>query len=309
MQNTKEILDILPLHLVSLVKDLKEIDKLQEIRLKVNKPLMFQVGNQEIISRYIVSSQDIKLILQHISNYSIYAFEEEIKQGYLTIKGGHRVGLCGSCVVDDNKIKTIKNLGSMNIRVCKEVLGCSNSLMPFILRDKDILNTIIISPPRCGKTTLLRDIARSLSDGIVSLNIHGKKVCIIDERSEISGCYNSIPQMNIGLRTDVLDNCPKADGIMMAIRSMAPEIIICDEIGTYKDMESIIMALNSGVKLITTIHGFGIEDLYSRPVFKEIIENQVFNRAVVLSAKNGVGTIEYIYDFEKKDKLWRNQHD
>jgi stage III sporulation protein AA len=309
MENTKEVLEILPTHIRDQIKDLKGLEKLQELRLKVNKPMMLQIGNEEVITKYNVSVQDIKLILQHISKYSIYAYEEEIKQGYLTIKGGHRVGLCGSCVVEDNKIKTIKSLGSLNIRIGKEVDGCSDNLIPFMLKDNNALNTIIISPPRCGKTTLLRDIARNLSDGLRTLKLSGKKVCIIDERSEISGCYNAVPQMNVGLRTDVLDNCPKAEGIMMAIRSMSPEIIICDEIGTQKDMESILMALNSGVSLITSIHGYGIEDLYSRAVFKEIIDNHVFKRAVILSARKGAGTIEYIYDFDKKDKLWRNQND
>jgi stage III sporulation protein AA len=309
MENTKEVLEILPPHIRNQIKDLQGLERLQELRLKVNKPMMLQMGNEEVITKYNVSIQDIKLILQHISKYSIYAYEEEIKQGYLTIKGGHRVGLCGSCVVEDNKIKTIKSLGSLNIRIGKEVEGCSNNLIPLILKGNNVLNTIIISPPRCGKTTLLRDIARNLSDGFKAVKLSGKKVCIIDERSEISGCYNAVPQMNVGLRTDVLDNCPKAEGIMMAIRSMSPEVIICDEIGTQKDMESILMALNSGVCLITSIHGYGIEDLYSRAVFNEIIDNHVFKRAVILSARNGAGTIEYIYDFDKKDKLWRNQYD
>lgn len=305
MKYTKEILEILPSNIKVIVENLKSIENIQEIRLKVNKPLMVQAGKEEIITSHIVSNQDLKLILQHISNYSIYAYEEEIKQGYITIKGGHRVGLCGSCVIENNKIKTIKSIGSLNIRVCKEITGCSNKLMPFILHEGNVMNTIIISPPRCGKTTFLRDIAKNLSDGINSASINGKKVCIIDERSEISGCFNGVPQMNVGLRTDVFDNCPKADGIMMAIRSMSPEVIICDEIGTYRDMESILMALNSGVNLITSIHGFEVDDLYNRVVFKDIIDNHVFHRAVVLSARNGVGTVEYIYDFEKKEKLWR----
>jgi stage III sporulation protein AA len=309
MENTKEVLDILPPHIRNHISDLKGLEKLQEIRLKVNKPLMLQVGNEEVITKYNASIQDIKLILQYISKYSIYAYDEEIKQGYLTIKGGHRVGLCGSCVVEDNRIKTIKSFGSLNIRVGKEVLGCSSNLIPYLLKGSNVLNTIIISPPRCGKTTLLRDIARNLSDGLKELKLAGQKVCIIDERSEISACYNAVPQMNVGIRTDILDNCPKAEGIMMAIRSMSPEIIVCDEIGTHRDMESILMALNSGVSLITSIHGYGIEDLYSRAVFKEIVENQVFKRAVILSARKGAGTIEYIYDFDKKDKLWRDKHD
>lgn len=309
MENTKEVLEMLPLQIRNEIEQLKGLERLQELRLKVNKPLMLQIGNEELITKYNVSIKDIKLILQHISNYSIYAFEEEIKQGYLTIKGGHRIGLCGSCVIEDNKVKTIKNLGSLNIRIGKEIIGCSNNLIPYLLKDSNVLNTIIISPPRCGKTTLIRDMARNLSNGIEPLKLKGKKVCVVDERSEIGGCYNAVPQMNVGLRTDVLDNCPKSEGIMMAIRSMSPEIIICDEIGTNKDMESILMAINSGVSVITTIHGYGIEDLYNRPVFKELVENQVFKRAVILSARKGVGTIEYIYDFDKKDKLWRNEND
>ncbi|KEI07108.1 stage III sporulation protein AA [Clostridium botulinum] len=295
--STKDVLYILPKELRAKLESIKSVDKLQEIRIKINKKLIVYVGNIEIIVDYLVKKEDIKVILQRISNYSIYAFEEEIKQGYITIKGGHRVGICGSCVIENEKVKTIKNIASLNIRICREVIGCSNNIMPYILNNSRVFNTIIISPPKCGKTTLIRDISRNLSDA-------KKKICIVDERSEIGACFEGVPQMNIGLRTDVFDNCVKSEGIIMAIRSMAPEVIVCDEIGTYKDMESIIMAMNSGVNLITTIHGFGIEDLYRRPVFKEILENKVFQRAVVLSSINGVGTVEYIYDFNKKGKLW-----
>lgn len=305
--NTKDVFYILPDTIRAPLEKIKEFEKLQEIRIKSNKPLVFYTGNREFISSYIVTKEDIKSILQRISNYSIYAFEEEIKQGYITIKGGHRVGICGSCVMEDNKVKTIKNIASLNIRICREVIGCSNKIMPYIIENNKVLNTIIISPPKCGKTTLIRDISRNLSDGtkIEGINFQGMKVCIIDERSEIGGCYNGIPQMNIGIRSDILDNCYKSEGIMMAIRSMAPDVIICDEIGTHKDVESILMAMNSGVKLITTIHGFDIDDLYKRQVFKDILENKVFERAVVLSGIREAGTVEYIYDFKKKDKLWR----
>lgn len=305
--NTKDVFYILPDSIKVPLEKLKESEKLQEIRIKSSKPLIFYTGSRELISNYTVTKEDIKSILQRISNYSIYAFEEEIKQGYLTIKGGHRVGICGSCVMEDNKVKTIKNIASLNIRICREVIGCSNRIMPYIIEDNRVLNTIIISPPKCGKTTLIRDISRNLSDGtkIEGINFQGVKVCIIDERSEIGGCYNGIPQMNIGIRSDILDNCYKSEGIMMAIRSMAPDVIICDEIGTHKDVESILMAMNSGVKLITTIHGFDIDDLYKRQVFKDILDNKVFERAVVLSGIREAGTVEYIYDFNKKDKLWR----
>lgn len=296
---TRSILDILPELIKKEVVSKSNSDKIQEIRIKSNKPLILIANGGEIKTNYICKAEDIRSIVQRISSYSIYAFEEEIRQGYITIQGGHRVGICGTCVLEGKNLKTIKNISSLNIRVAKDVQGCGNSVLPYITKENYILNTIIISPPRCGKTTLLRDLARDISDGSLRYGLDGKSVTIIDERSEIAACYRGIPQMEVGVRTDVLDNCPKSQGIIMAIRSMGPQVIICDEIGTYKDMESIVAALNSGVNVITTIHGFSEEDLYKRPVFKEIIENNVFKRAIILSNRKGVGTVEYIYDFTK----------
>ncbi|MHB9923928.1 stage III sporulation protein AA [Clostridium botulinum] len=301
---TEEILNILPSHISRLICDLDEVDKLQEIRFKIGRPIFFQIGNIEKLASYEVKREDIKSIVQRMSNYSIYSFEEEIKQGYLTIKGGHRVGICGRCVIDEGKVKTIRDISSLNIRICREIYNASKLVMPYIVENGQVLNTIIISPPKCGKTTIIRDISKKISDGVDALSLKGKKVSVIDERSEIAGSYNGVPQLDVGLRTDVLDNCPKSEGIVMAIRSMAPEVMICDEIGTYNDVESILIALNSGVSLITTIHGFGVEDIYNRPVFKEIVENKVFKRAIVLSSKKSVGTLEYVYDFNKKAKLY-----
>ncbi|MPM90152.1 hypothetical protein SDC9_137269 [bioreactor metagenome] len=302
---TKDILDILPNTIKKEIQPCNKLDKVQEFRIKANKPLFLICDNKELRFNYICTLEDIKIILQRMSNYSIYAFEDEIKQGYITIQGGHRVGLCGSCVIDKNSIKTIKNIASINIRIAREVVGCGGKILPYIINDNRIHNTIIISPPKCGKTTILRDLVRLISDGVPNLNLLGKSVSVIDERSEIGACFRGMPQMNIGVRTDILDGCPKSEGIVMAIRSMAPEVVVCDEIGTYKDMESIILALNSGVSLITTIHGFDTEDLYRRPVFKEVLENKVFSRAIVLSNRRGIGTIEYIYDFTKGEKVRR----
>ncbi|PRR78789.1 hypothetical protein CLLI_13710 [Clostridium liquoris] len=304
MINTKEILNILPDSIKKSI-DLKDIDNLQEIRIKGEKPILLQVGEREVITKHIASLEEIKIILQRMSNYSIYAYDEEIKQGYITIKGGHRVGICGRCVIDNNMVKTIKDTASLNIRICREVMGCSDRIMPYIIQKNRIENTIIISPPKCGKTTLLRDITRNISNGIKEIDFNGKKVCVIDERSEIGACYSGVPQLNVGLRTDVLDSCPKSCGIMMAIRSMSPDVIVCDEIGTDADIESIISAMNSGVSLITTIHGYHIEDLYERTVFKRIVDNKVFKKAIVLSNKNGVGTVEYIYSFVDDEVILR----
>ncbi len=302
---TKDLFEILPKTIRSKLEQIDKVHLLEELRIKVNKPIFIHIGSKEEAWDYVATAEDIKYIMQRVSNYSIYAFEDEIRQGYITIKGGHRVGLCGICVIENNSIKTIKDISSINIRVCKEVIGCADKVMPYIINNNIVYNTIIISPPKCGKTTLLRDIARQISKGDKDRNFHGRNVSVIDERSEIAGSFKGVPQMDLGMRSDVLDNCPKSQGIMMAIRSMSPDVIVCDEIGTQQDMESILMALNSGINLITTIHGFGIEDLYKRLVFKDIVENYVFTRGIVLSNRKGIGTIESIHDFAKGAEVWR----
>lgn len=291
----KEILDILPKDIYDKISNIENLNNVQEIRLNINKPLIVIKNNKEIILDYKVLINDLKVIMQKISNYSLYAFEEEIRQGYITIAGGHRVGLSGQCVMEKNKIKTIKNITFMNIRICREVKGCCKNVIKNIIKDNRVMNTLIISPPKCGKTTMLRDLAKNISDGIENINFQGKRTVIIDERSEIAACFQGIPQMDVGIRTSVYDGCAKSEGMIMAIRSMAPEVIICDEIGTYKDIESLVLAYNSGVNIIATIHGNDIEDLYKRPVFNELLENKIIQKIIVLSNRAGVGTVEDIY--------------
>ncbi|QBD86044.1 stage III sporulation protein AA [Clostridium tetani] len=299
----KEILEILPSEIKKQLNALN-FKNLQEIRIRSQKPIIVKDGACEIVTDYIATLEEVGSIVKRMSSYSIYAYDDEIKQGYITINGGHRVGICGKCVVEGEKVKTIKYPASLNIRICREVAGCSDKILPYILKSSMVENTIIISPPNCGKTTLLRDIAKKLSNGISKLDLRGMKVCVIDERSEIASCVNGVPQLNLGLRTDVLDSCPKSQGIMMAIRSMSPDVIVCDEIGSTEDIESIIKAMNSGVKLITTVHGYDVKDIYEREVFKGAIENKVFQKAIVLSSRKGVGTVEYIYSFEEKNIIY-----
>lgn len=291
----EEILNILPANIKNLVSNAKGDGCIQEIRIKSDKPLILIFDREETITDYMVASADIRNILSKMMNYSLYAYDEEIRQGYITIKGGHRVGLCGSCVLEGEKIKTINNISSLNIRVSKQVIGCSDSLMPYLINNGEIENTIIISPPKCGKTTMIRDMARNISKNF--------KVCIIDERSEIGGLSLGKSSLDLGIRTDILDNCPKAQGIMMAIRSMSPDVIICDEIGTLKDMESILTAICCGIKIITTIHGKDENDLFERPVFKDILKNNAFKKGIILKG-NEVGQVGYIYDFDSKKRTW-----
>lgn len=290
-----EIYKILPKEISNIVKQYLQEDAVQEIRIKSGKPVILNLSYGEKVLDYRTTSEDLKFMMAKVSNYSLYAFEEEIKQGYITLKGGHRVGLAGECVISNGEVRTIKNISSLNIRICREIIGSSNKIMNLITNNNRVYNTLIVSPPKCGKTTILRDIAKNISNGMYKINLSGKKVTIVDERSEIAACYNGVPQMNVGIRTDILDNCLKKSGMIMAIRSLSPEVLICDEIGTEGDLEALNMAFNSGVNIIVTVHGYDINDIYNRKVFKELIDNCVLERIILLSNRRGAGTIEKVY--------------
>ncbi|NME83486.1 stage III sporulation protein AA [Clostridium sp. SM-530-WT-3G] len=296
MKNLKGIMDIFPIKIGQLLKERLVNEHIYEIRIKAESPILIYSKYGENIINYCPTREELKNMMQKISNYSLYAYEEDIRQGFITIKGGHRIGIAGECVMENGKVKTIRNISSVNIRIANEIIGCSDKILPYIISKNRVYNTIIISPPKCGKTTILRDITRNISNGVESLHLYGKKVTVIDERSEIGACHFGIPQNDLGMRTDILDNCLKREGMIMAIRSLSPEVLICDEIGTKGDIEALMMAFNSGVNIIVTIHGFTIEDLYKRLVFKELLDNKILERAVILSSRNGVGTIEDVYD-------------
>jgi len=268
-----------------------EFEKLTEIRLRVNGPVFVYSGQKEKIymDTSLLKSEDLLQTLELVSNYSLYAVEEEIKQGYITIKGGHRIGISGKAVLENGKIKTIRNLNSINIRISHQLIGCAESLYKQLFRHNKLCHIIIAGPPMCGKTTILRDISRILSN-------NGTKISLIDERSELAGCFNGVPQNDVGLRTDVMDSCPKALAMMIMLRSMSPEVIVADEIGRREDIYAIEEVINSGIKLICTAHADNLGDIKKRPVLKEILDKNIFEKIVILSKKNGIGTIEKIYD-------------
>lgn len=298
-----EIYKILPKDISNIVKQYLQEDTVQEIRIKSGKPVILNLSYGEKVLDYRTTSEDLKFMMAKVSNYSLYAFEEEIKQGYITLKGGHRVGLAGECVISNGEVRTIKNISSLNIRICREIIGSSNKIMNLITNNNRVYNTLIVSPPKCGKTTILRDIAKNISNGMYKINLSGKKVTIVDERSEIAACYNGVPQMNVGIRTDILDNCLKKSGMIMAIRSLSPEVLICDEIGTKGDLEALNMAFNSGVNVIVTVHGYDIADVYGRAVFKDLIDNCILERIILLSNRKGAGTIEKVYKVSRERGL------
>jgi stage III sporulation protein AA len=248
---------------------------------------------------YRIEEEDVYRTIASISDNSLYAYEEEIRRGFITLPGGHRVGLAGQVVMSGNQIGNIKSFSGIAFRVAREVKDCARQLMPYICKKNfsNPLNTILISPPRCGKTTILRDIARMLSNG--SQNADGCNVSIIDERSELAGCYRGIPQLDVGQRTDVLDSCPKAIGMIMAIRSLSPRVVITDEIGRKEDVDAIRECVNAGVAVITSIHASSIQELGKRPIFQELLAATAFNLGIVLSRSRGPGSVEEIIRWDK----------
>ncbi|WP_282172658.1 stage III sporulation protein AA [Cytobacillus firmus] len=271
----------------------KILKDLEEIRVRISRPIELTARGVPHFLPYIIDSEDAVHLLNKISHFSIYTLEEELKRGYITIEGGHRVGLAGKVILEQGKVKAIRDISSFNIRIAREKVGIAQTLIPRIYRD-GWLHTMIIGPPQTGKTTLLRDIARIISSGDPGSGLPASKVGIVDERSEIAGCVNGIPQMTFGNRIDVLDACPKAEGMMMMIRSMSPEVLVVDEIGRLEDAEAIMEAVNAGIKLIMTTHGNSLEEIKRRPTLQAILEMGVFQRFIELSRKDGPGSIDCI---------------
>lgn len=295
-KNIREILRKVPV----------DFEQVQEIRLRVHAPLLMVYNNREYyISRegrlgtyineaYIVTKNELRETMEYMSNYSLYAFEEEMKQGFITIQGGHRIGIAGKTIVDDCGIRTMKFISFINVRMSHQIKGCATEVLPYLYEQGEFLHTLIISPPRCGKTTLLRDLIRQISNG--NEEHEGITVGVIDERSEIGACYQGVPQNDLGIRTDILDCCPKAKGMMMLIRTMSPRVIAVDEIGSREDLEAMEYVMNCGCKLIATVHGSSIEDIKQKPVLRKLVQERIFERYIILNSKGRIGNIDQIYD-------------
>ncbi len=303
-----EILHIFPDFMRKKWKNAADLaDELQEIRLRIEREIVMIINNKEcylteegeIISQKDkasrITERDMEAILNHICEYSVYAFSDEIKQGFLTIPGGHRVGLAGQVILqDENKIRNIKHICYMNIRISHEIIGAADTILPFIYENGKLQDLLLISPPGCGKTTLLRDIVRQISDG--NDYAKGMNVGIVDERSEIAGSYLGKPQNDVGMRTDILDACPKVLGMMMLIRSMAPRAIAVDELGCEEDIKAVYQVMQCGSHIIATIHGDSIQDIMNKSFLRNLAENKTFGRYILLGKRNGKCVVKEVYD-------------
>lgn len=279
------------------------IEKTEEIRLRAERPVIFKLNCSEkylceegltdnISSAITAERDDIRQILELMSDYSVYSIEEELKSGFLTLKGGFRVGVAGRCVCEGRKVKTIKHINGMNIRICRQVKGCADIAVK-IIEDNNFKNILIISPPNCGKTTFLRDIVRQLSD-------NGSVVGVVDERSEIGGSYLGEILNDVGIRTDILDRCPKEEGIFMLLRSMAPCFIAVDEI-TSAEAPALAEAIGTGAGIICTAHAGSIDDILNKKSFDEIRRKELFELYILLGRGKMPGEIKAIYDKSFKE--------
>ncbi|MCD8154155.1 MAG: stage III sporulation protein AA [Clostridiales bacterium] len=277
-----------------------DYDRLYEIRLRAGRPLLLTYDSGECFLRekgappYLVTREDLKETLEYVSGYSLYAYEDEIRQGFLSVQGGHRVGVTGKVILDDGRIRGMKYISCINVRLAHPIRGCADKVMPYIAAGDRICHTLIISPPRCGKTTLLRDVIRSLSDG--SDGRPGVTVGVVDERCELGGCYQGVPQNDLGMRTDILDGCPKAEGMQMLIRSMSPTVVAVDELGKEEDFQAVESVIHCGCRLIATAHGESLEQTLEQPFFQRLRRMRVFERYILLGKRDRAGVLEGIYD-------------
>lgn len=254
--------------------------KSEELRIRVDRPIEVIVAGVPYFVFYEVSVQDAEQLVSHLSQFSLYTLEEELKRGYITIAGGHRVGLAGKVILEKGTVKAIRDISSFNIRIARQKIGVAEDFIPFLYDHGEWQHTLIIGAPQTGKTTILRDLARIMSTGYESLNIPAQKVGIVDERSEIAGCVHGVPQLDFGVRVDVLDGCPKAEGMMMLIRSMSPDLLVVDEIGRSEDAMAVLDAVNAGVKLISTTHGHTFASIKKRPFMADLLSLNIFERFI-----------------------------
>jgi stage III sporulation protein AA len=277
-------------------------ERVYELRLRANCPVVVSVSGKRFYltenglsnksdGAVVVTRTDLDSIVHKASDYSVYSVNDQLKQGFLTIRGGVRIGICGELVSERGVVSTIKNINSLNIRIPHEVRECSSCVVPYVFGERRPHKTLIIAPPGAGKTTFLRDLANQVDRHYVLLN-----TLIIDERGELAACHLGENQLDVGDCADVLTGSDKAYGFDNGIRSMGPDVVITDEIATEADIDMIARCCRSGVAVLASVHAGNLDEVRMKPFFKELISAQVFDRYVVLGIQDRAGVVLGVYD-------------
>lgn len=253
----------------------------EEIRLRAGRGLsLVGPGCEETVllsgHPIRVSAQDLRTVLELATNSSYQSAAEQLRRGFYTMKGGHRIGVTGSIAVREGQAVAFRELSSLTIRVARAVPGAASGLEETLMENGRFQSTLLLSPPGGGKTTLLRELLVLLSDRF------GQRIALADERGEVAALWKGEPQLRVGERTDVLDGCPKAEGMLMLLRSMTPQVLAVDEITARADVEAITMAANCGVAVLATAHAADTADLSRRPLYRRLLAQRVFERAIVI---------------------------
>lgn len=289
-QRILEVLPYLPKRIAEMTARLNtgEWAEIEEIRLRVAAPLTVGIWGESCFvtpaggitnyesDAYTVSAEEVQTAFGRVCENSVYAHLEEIRQGFITVRGGHRVGICGKTVCDGERIKTFREISSLNFRIAREVLGLGDGVMKYIISGRKVKSALLIAPPQMGKTTLLRDIIRQVSN-------RGFKVGVTDDRGELGAMYEGVLGNDLGAQTDVVDGAPKAEAVEFLLRTMSPKVIASDEIASKEDAVALCKAAGTGVKIIASSHGESVEDALSRRVLAPLFEEKVFDIAILIN--------------------------
>ena len=275
------------------------LQNIEEIRVRVGRPIAIKMEKEIAIIEHIVTIEEILETFEKICENSVYSYKKQICEGFITINGGHRVGITGNCVFEEGEVKNINYISSLNFRIAREKLGCANEIIKEVINQQNntVYNTLIVSSPGAGKTTMLRDLIRQISN-------RGKTCGIVDERGEIAAMYKGVPQNDVGILTDVISNVSKSKGMNMLVRSMAPQVICCDEIGSKEDVDAINYAICSGVKGIFTAHGASLNELMLSIEVRKLINSYIIEKIIFLDEFNK-GKMKNSYKLNKEEKKYK----
>lgn len=262
------------------------VEGASELRLRAGKAVRLTGGTPYALAVPPPAAEDVRRMAEAMLGHAMHARQEELRQGFVTLPGGFRAGLCGRAAVRDGQLYALQDIASITLRVARAVKGAADGILPLLLDESGPKSALILSPPGLGKTTLLRDAARQLSDA-------GLAVAIVDERSELAACERGVPTLDVGENTDVLDGCPKAEGMRLVLRAMAPDVIVTDELGRQEDVAAVLEAARCGVAVLASAHGRDLHDLRARPMLRAVLKSGVFERMIALG---GIGSVAAVYD-------------